>query len=86
MYVMRPFGYWPRHRAPMRIILKSLCHRILRGVWNKALGFSRQRQGHWLRALRKNILTFMGMSYPGGLMTGFHELVPVLYVPVIRSA
>jgi hypothetical protein len=83
---MRPFGYWPRHHAPIRIILKSLCHRVLRGVWNKALGFGRQRQAHWLRALKKNILAFMGMSYNDSLMTGFHELVPVMSVPVLRSA
>jgi hypothetical protein len=83
---MRPFGYWPRHRAPIRIILKSLCHRIKRGFWDTALGVSRQRQGHWLRALRKNIPAFLGMSFAGGMMYGFHELVPLVKVPVFRSA
>ena len=82
---MRPFGYWPRHHAPVRLIVKSLCHRALHGVWNKPFGFSRQRQDHWLRALKKNIQAFLGMSYEGSLMTGFHELVPVLGVPVLRT-
>lgn len=86
VYIMRPFGYWPRHHAPVRVILKSLCHRILRGLWDKALGLTRQRQGHWLRALKKNILAFLGMSFEGGMMFGFHELVPLLRVPVLRSA
>jgi hypothetical protein len=83
---MRPFGYWPRHHAPVRIILKSLCHRIQRGFWDKALGFTRQRQDHWLRALRRNILAFLGMNFTGGLIAGFHELIPLIRVPVIRSA
>jgi len=86
VYLMRPFGYWPRHHVPVRIILKSLCHRVLRGFWNSGPGISRQRQDHWLRALRKNIPAFLGMSFSGGIMAGFHELVPLLGVPVIRSA
>ena len=86
VYTMRPFGYWPRHHAPIRIILKSLCHRILRGCWDKALGLTRQRQGHWLRALRRNIPAHLGMSFGGGVIFGFHALVTVLGVPVHRSA
>jgi hypothetical protein len=86
VYTLRPFGYWPRHHAPVRIILKSLCHRMLRGFWDKALGLTRQRQDNWLRALRKNIPAFLGMSFVGGLIAGFHELIPILSVPVIRSA
>lgn len=86
VYTMRPFGYWPRHHAPILIILKSLCHRMLRGFWGKALGLTRQRQSHWLRALKRNIPAHLGMSFGGGVMSGFHELVPTLGVPVIRSA
>lgn len=86
VYLMRPFGYWPRHHAPIRIILKSLCRRILRGFWDRTLGISRERQGHWLRALKKNIAAHLGMSFDGGLIAGFHQLVPALGAPVIRSA
>jgi hypothetical protein len=77
VYAMRPFGYWPRHHAPIRIILKSLCHRILRGCWDKALCLTRQRQDHRLRALKKSIPAHLGMSAGGGVMCGFHELVPL---------
>jgi hypothetical protein len=83
---MRPFGYWPRHHAPIQVILKSLCHRILRGFWDKTLGLTRQRQEHWLRALKKNILTYLGLGFCGGVMFGFHVLVSILSVPVLRSA
>lgn len=86
VYLMRPFGYWPRHRAPIRVILKSLCHRILRGSWDTTSGCSRQRQDNWLRALKRNILAHLGMSFAGGLLSGFHELVPLLRVPVLRPA
>jgi hypothetical protein len=86
VYTMRPFGYWPRHHAPIRIILKSLCHRILRGFWDKANGLTRERQGHWLRALKRNILSHLGMGFGGGVMAGFHSLVPIIGVPVVRSA
>lgn len=86
VYLMRPFGYWPRHHAPIRIVLKSLCHRVLRGFWDASLGFSRQRQEHWLRALKRNIPAFLGISFGGSLLYGFHALVPVLTVPVVRSA
>lgn len=86
VYLMRPFGYWPRHHAPIQVILKSLCHRILRGFWDKTLGLTRQRQEHWLRALKKNILTYLGLGFCGGVMFGFHVLVSILSVPVLRSA
>jgi hypothetical protein len=86
IYLLRPFGYWPRHHAPIRLIMKALCHRIVRGVQDRTLGLSRQRQEHWLRALKRNIPVRLGLSFGGGAMCGFHELVPVLKVPVLRSA
>jgi hypothetical protein len=86
VYTMRPFGYWPRHHAPIRIILASLCHKILRGFWDKATGLTRQRQGHWLRTLQRNIFSHLGMSFGGGVLYGFHELIPLIMVPVLRSA
>jgi len=85
VYLIRPFGYWPRHHVPIRTVLKSLCHRLLCGFWDKTLGLSRQRQRHWLMALRKNILTYLGLDFAAEVMLGFHMLVPVLMVPVIRS-
>lgn len=85
VYLIRPFGYWPRHRAPIKIILKNLCQRILRGSWIRTFGLSRQRQGQWLRALKRNIPAHLGMSFDRGMMAGFHELVPLIGVPVLRS-
>lgn len=83
VYRLRPFGYWPRHHVPVRVIFDSLCHRIRNGVWGFRQ-FSRQRQGHWLRALVRNIKTHLGLSFGGELLDGFYELLAVGKVPVKR--
>jgi hypothetical protein len=57
VYTIRPFGYWPRHHVPVRIIFNSLCHRVKHGVWDNGL-FTRQRQGNWRRAFLRNIKTY----------------------------
>lgn len=84
VYTIRPFGYWSRHHVSVRIIFNSLCHRIKHGVWDKSF-FSRQRQGNWLRALRLNIRTYLGMSFRGDGVEGFYELLHILVIPVIRT-
>lgn len=83
LYRLRPFGYWPRHHVPIRIIFARLCHRITKGVWGSR-EFSRQRQGHWLRALGRNITTSLGLSFSGDLLEGFHEVLQRGKVPVKR--
>lgn len=85
VYILRPFGYWPRHHVPVRIIFQSLCHRIQNGVWDRSC-FSRQRQGHWLRALQKNILMYLGMDFSGSITEGFLELLHKIGVSVKRAA
>ena len=85
VYTIRPFGYFPRHHAEIRIILYRICHRITKGVWDKSKGLSRQRQGHWLRALIKNIRTYLGFDLKGDVVDGFYDLVHKYIVPVIRS-
>ena len=67
VYTIRPFGYWPRHHVPVRIIIQRLCQRIKQGVWDKSKGLTRQRQGHWLRALKKNIKIYIGLSFQGSI-------------------
>jgi hypothetical protein len=84
VYTMRPCGYWTRHRAPVWTIAEALRYRITQGFWKKTLGFSRQRQGHWLRALKTNIKAHLGMGFSKGFMEGFSELVSRGLVPVFR--
>jgi hypothetical protein len=83
VYTLRPFGYWARHHVPVRIIFHKLCHRITHGIWDKSL-FTRQRQCNWLRALKRNIKVYLGLSYEGEVLEGFYELLAVPIIPVIR--
>ena len=85
VYTIRPFGYWSRHKAPVRIIFQRICHRIKQGVWDKSDGLTRQRQGHWLRALKKNIRTYLGMSFEGSILEGFYELINTGRIPIQRT-
>lgn len=84
VYTIRPFGYWPRHHVPVRIIVDRLCHRVRHGVWGQS-GYSRQRQGHWLRALKKNLKAYLGLELEGDIMEGFYELLHLFRQPVLRS-
>jgi hypothetical protein len=69
----------------MHVIISGLYHRLRYGFWLKALGPSRERQQHWLRALRKNIKTWLGMDFSGDLLEGCRELVLRGMTPVVRS-
>jgi hypothetical protein len=84
VYTIKPCGYWPRHQAPIWTIAEALRYRLTHGFWSKALEPSRQRQGHWLRALKANIKAHLGMDFTKGLMEGFSELVSRGLVPVFR--
>ena len=84
VYRLRPFGYWPRHPVSIRVIVQSLCHRVEKGQWDRSKGLSRQRQGNWLRALRRNITLLLGMDFSGGPLDGFYELLHRGKVPLVR--
>ncbi len=85
VYTIRPFGYWPRHHVPVRIIFQRLCHRITQGVWDRSNGLTRQRQGHWLRALKKNVKTYLGINFSGAVTEGFYELTHSCRIPILRA-
>jgi hypothetical protein len=85
VYTIQHVDYWPRHHSPIQTIALGLTYRIMHGFWDKTLGLSRQRQGHWLRALKNNIKMWLGMSFSRGLMAGYNELVRLPMVPVVRT-
>jgi hypothetical protein len=85
VYTIRPFGYWPRHHVTVKIIFGSICHRVRHGVWEKG-AFTRQRQGNWLRALRRNIKAYLGMNFIRNVLEGFYELLHRGKMPVFRAA
>jgi hypothetical protein len=71
--------------VPVRIIIQRLCGRIKEGVWDRSRGYTRQRQGHWLRALKKNIRTYLGLNFGGSIFEGFYELMHTGRMPVLRA-
>lgn len=83
VYTIRPFGYWPKHHAPIRIIVERICHRLTHGAWGRS-AFTRQRQGHWIRALRNNIKTYLGLGFSGNNAEGLYALVHMGLQPVAR--
>ncbi|MDA8084753.1 MAG: hypothetical protein M0024_13935 [Nitrospiraceae bacterium] len=65
--------------------MKRISHRLQEGVWDISRGVTRQAQGSWLRALKKNIKIYLGMDFDLGLMEGFHELISSGWIPVQRT-
>jgi hypothetical protein len=66
------------------IVLSRLIHREKKGVWDTSNGLTRQMQDNWLRALKRNIKTYVGMSFRGSLIDGFHELIAGERIPILR--
>lgn len=83
VYRMRPKGYWRRFQAPIEVIRARLSHRLRVGRWPP--GLSRSRQGHWLRALVRRVLAYLGHLWQGRWLEGFDRLLEMGLVPVSRS-
>ena len=80
---LRPAGYLSRFQASIESIHSRLSHRIRCGRWPP--GLCRQRQGHWLRALRRKAEAYLSKAWKGGLMEAFDELVLRGHNPVSRA-
>jgi hypothetical protein len=58
-------------------------HRLEKGRWPP--GSNRERQRHWLRGLRRQVLAHLGMVYAERIAEGFEELVGWGICAVSRS-
>lgn len=85
VYLLRPFGYWPRHHVAAVVILSSICRRVRDGYLGLKESLSRQRQRHWFKALEKNIKAYLGMDFTGDMLEGFYELLHLGRIPVKRA-
>jgi hypothetical protein len=83
VFRLRPKGYWSRFQAPISVIHSSIARRLQTGRWPP--GFSRSRGGHWLRALIRRVLAFLGHQWKGRWLEGFDRLCEMGRVPVCRS-
>lgn len=79
----RPEGYFTRFQARMEKIRSSIAYRLRAGRWPP--GSSRSRQGHWLRALRRNVKARLEDRWTAGLIAGFDSLLEKGLIPVSRS-
>ena len=80
---LRPKEYFARFQAPIETIRFCLSHRLNRGRWPP--GRSRSRQRHWLRALRRKTMAYLGKTWHQGLMTAFDWLLQQAVIPVSRG-
>ena len=70
---LRPSGYWRRIQAAVATVHQCVLHRLEKGRWPPGSNPARQR--HWLRGLRRQVRTHLGMSYAETIAEGFTELV-----------
>jgi hypothetical protein len=84
MHRMRPFGYFTRFQALVQTIWFCLTHRLHCGRWPP--GFSRSRQGHWLRSLKKKAIAYFGLKDSAHhLLQAFDRILKIERIPVSRS-
>ncbi len=79
----RPWGYFSRFRAPVETIRSNISHRLRTGRW--PCGFSRNRQGHWLRALQRRIIAYLGNNWQKSIMEAFDYFISQGQIPISRS-
>ena len=80
---LRPKGYFRRIQASVAVVRACVVHRLEKGRWPP--GSKPERQRHWLRGLRGQVLAHLGMGYGERLAEGFEELVRRGICAVSRS-
>jgi hypothetical protein len=70
---MRPSGYWRRIQARIATVRQWVVDRLEKGRWPPGCHSARGR--HWLRALKRQVRTHLGMSYAERIAEGFLELL-----------
>ena len=80
---LRPETHFSRIQSKIEDVRHVLVHRLETGRWPP--GCIRNRARHWLRALRRNTLALLGLSWRHWLVAGFDHLIGLGRVPVSRS-
>jgi hypothetical protein len=70
---LRPVGYWRRIQATAATVHQCVMERLEKGRWPPGCNSARGR--HWLRGLKRQVRTKLGMGYAERLAEGFLELV-----------
>lgn len=80
---MRPVGYWRRIQTTVAAVQQSVLARLEKGRWPPGSNSARGR--HWLRGLRRQVRTKLGMGYAERLAEGFSELLRLGVCAVSRA-
>lgn len=78
---LRPVGYFKRFQAPIETIRTGIDSMVSTG--KTLCNISRQRQRHWLVALKKKAAAVFGLG--ADLKAAFEELIDLGIIPVSRS-
>jgi len=70
---LRPVGYWRRIQATIATVRQYVVERLEKGRWPPGSNSARGR--HWLRGLKRQVRTHLGMSYAERIAEGFSELL-----------
>jgi hypothetical protein len=70
---LRPVDYWRRIQATIATVGRCIGDRLEKGRWPPGSNSARGRQ--WLRGLKRQVRTHLGMSYAERIAEGFLELV-----------
>jgi len=76
----RPKGYFSRFQSCIDTIKSRLTQRIATGRWPSAGHGARGR--HWLCALKRKVLVYLGLQWRRCLIAGFDRLWQLAIVPV----
>ncbi len=80
---LRPVGYWKRIQATIATVRQCVIDRLEKGRWPPGSNSARGR--HWLRGLRRQVRTKLGMGYAERMAEGFSELLRLGVCAVSRA-
>ncbi len=80
---LRPAAYWSRFQASIADIRTSITHRLK--TCRYLSYFSRTRQRHWLKALKRKAHAYLGDVVSKDLLSAFEHLLELGKIPVSRS-
>ena len=80
---LRPAAYWSRFQASIADIRASITHRLKTCRYLSC--FSRTRQRHWLKALKRKAHAYLGEVLSKDLLSAFERLLELGKIPVSRS-
>lgn len=80
---LRPKGYFPRFQSPKDTIRSHIATRLMTGRWPS--GSIKDACRHWLRALKRNTIAYLGLDWMSRLTEAFDRLIGMEIIPVSRG-